>query len=73
MAAPREEACLRFELPEDREGDIAVVASARAQPSAPMPATTTFRSSRASGCVHMAGFAEQVVPFILSPAEGRTG
>src|SRR5512133_1156337 len=26
MAPSREEACLRFELPEDREGDIAVVA-----------------------------------------------
>ncbi|WP_315743453.1 MULTISPECIES: phosphonoacetate hydrolase [unclassified Bradyrhizobium] len=78
LAAPREEACLRFDLPEDREGDIAVVArsgvalGARARDhDVSQLAGERLRSH--------GGLAEQVVPFILSHplrpglAEGRAG
>jgi phosphonoacetate hydrolase len=65
MAAPREEACLRFDLPADREGDIAVVArkgialGARAR---------DHDLSQLSGerLRSHGGLEEQVVPFILS-------
>ncbi|MGU3496738.1 phosphonoacetate hydrolase [Xanthobacteraceae bacterium A53D] len=65
LAAPRAEACLRFSLPEDREGDIAVVAAkgfaigshARDHDISQL-AGTRLRSH--------GGLEEQVVPFIVS-------
>jgi phosphonoacetate hydrolase len=73
MAAPREEACLRFERPEDREGDIAVVA--RSGVALGDHASDHDISQLAGERLRShGGLAEQVVPFILSsPAEGRTG
>jgi phosphonoacetate hydrolase len=65
LALSREEACARFELPEDREGDIAVIADkgvalgARAADHDLLQlAGTRLRSH--------GGLAEQRVPFILS-------
>lgn len=65
LALSREEACARFELPEDREGDIAVIADkgvalgARAvDHDLAQLAGTRLRSH--------GGVAEQGVPFILS-------
>lgn len=71
LAAPRAEACLRFSLPEDREGDIAVVAAkgfaigshARDHDLSQL-AGTRLRSH--------GGLEEQVVPFIVSRPVART-
>jgi phosphonoacetate hydrolase len=65
MVAPREQACARFALPDDREGDFAVIASKGVALGAHQRdhdlsqlAGTRLRSH--------GGFEEQVVPFILS-------
>jgi phosphonoacetate hydrolase len=78
MATSREEACLRFELPEDREGDIAVVARSGV---ALGDHASDHDLSQLSGerLRSHGGLAEQVVPFILSHplkaerVEGRAG
>lgn len=72
LAAPRAEAALRFSLPEDREGDIAVVARkgvamgghARDHDLSQL-AGTRLRSH--------GGLEEQVVPFIVSHPVRRAG
>lgn len=65
LALSREEACARFELPEDREGDIAVIAdkgvalgARAADHDLSQLAGTRLRSH--------GGVAERAVPFILS-------
>ncbi len=65
LALSREEACARFELPEDREGDIAVIAdkgvalgARAADHDSSQLAGTRLRSH--------GGVAERAVPFILS-------
>jgi phosphonoacetate hydrolase len=65
LAATREEACLRFELPEDREGDIAVVARSGV---ALGDHAGDHDLSQLSGerLRSHGGLAEQVVPFIIS-------
>jgi phosphonoacetate hydrolase len=65
MAASREEACLRFELPEDREGDIAVVARSGAALGGHASEHDLSQLSGERLRSH-GGLAEQVVPFILS-------
>jgi phosphonoacetate hydrolase len=72
LAAPRAEAALRFLLPEDREGDIAVVArkgvaigSHARDHDLSQLAGTRLRSH--------GGLAEQVVPFIVSHPVRRAG
>ena len=78
MAATREEACLRFELPEDREGDIAVVARSGVTLGGHASDHDLSQLSGERLRSH-GGLAEQVVPFILShplkaeAAEGRAG
>lgn len=74
LAMAREEACLRFELPEDREGDIAVIAAkgvalgSRQQEHDLSQLSGKRLRSHGSLC-------EQVVPFIVStPIEkGNSG
>ncbi|MEP9368361.1 phosphonoacetate hydrolase [Xanthobacter sp. VNH20] len=65
LAAPREEACLRFSLPEDREGDIAVVA---AKGFAIGSHARDHDLSQLAGARLRShgGLEEQVVPFIVS-------
>ncbi len=65
LALPREEACARFELPADREGDIAVVA---AQGVALGARAAEHDLSQLAGqrLRSHGGLAEQRVPFILS-------
>ena len=65
MAATREEACLRFELPEDREGDIAVVARSGVAIGAHASDHDLSQLSGERLRSH-GGLAEQVVPFIIS-------
>jgi phosphonoacetate hydrolase len=65
MAATREEACLRFELPEDREGDIAVVARSGVALGAHASDHDLSQLSGERLRSH-GGLAEQVVPFIIS-------
>jgi len=78
MAAAREEACLRFEMPEDREGDIAVVARSGVALGAHARDHDISQLSGERLRSH-GGLAEQVVPFILSHplkaglVEGRAG
>lgn len=78
MAAAREEACLRFELPRDREGDIAVVARSGVALGAHARDHDISQLSGERLRSH-GGLAEQVVPFILShplkaeAIEGRAG
>jgi phosphonoacetate hydrolase len=65
LALPREEACARFELPEDREGDIAVIATKGVALGARAVdhdlAQLAGERLRSHG-----GLAEQTVPFIVS-------
>jgi phosphonoacetate hydrolase len=65
LALPREEACARFDLPEDREGDLAVIAekgvALGARASEHDLAQLAGQRLRSHG-----GLAEQTVPFILS-------
>jgi len=65
LALPREEACSRFELPEDREGDLAVIAekgvALGARAAEHDLAQLAGQRLRSHG-----GVAEQTVPFILS-------
>ncbi len=65
LALPREEACARFELPEDREGDLAVIAekgvALGARAAEHDLAQLAGQRLRSHG-----GLAEQTVPFILS-------
>ncbi|MFG1397452.1 phosphonoacetate hydrolase [Roseixanthobacter pseudopolyaromaticivorans] len=65
LAAPREEACLRFSLPEDREGDIAVIA---AKGFAIGSHARDHDLSQLAGARLRShgGLEEQVVPFIVS-------
>ena len=65
MAATCEEACLRFELPEDREGDIAVVARSGVALGARARDHDLSQLSGERLRSH-GGLAEQVVPFIIS-------
>ncbi|MFH1558693.1 MAG: phosphonoacetate hydrolase [Pseudomonadota bacterium] len=65
LAAPRAEACLRFDLPEDREGDIAVIAGKGIALGAHARDHDLSQLSGARLRSH-GGLEEQVVPFILS-------
>ncbi|ARP99652.1 phosphonoacetate hydrolase [Pseudorhodoplanes sinuspersici] len=65
MASPREEACLRFDLPADREGDIAVVARKGVALGAHARDHDLSQLSGERLRSH-GGLEEQVVPFILS-------
>ena len=65
LALPRQEVCDRFELPEDREGDIAVIA----RPGAAIGSWAAAHdlSQLAGGRLRShGGLAERRVPFILS-------
>jgi phosphonoacetate hydrolase len=65
LALPREEACARFELPEDREGDIAVIAEKGVALGA--RAVDHDLSQLAGERLRShGGLAERTVPFILS-------
>lgn len=65
LALPREEACARFALPEDREGDIAVIAEKGVALGA--RAVDHDLSQLAGERLRShGGLAEQTVPFILS-------
>lgn len=65
LALPREEACARFDLPEDREGDLAVIAEKGRALGARVAehdlAQLAGQRLRSHG-----GVSEQTVPFILS-------
>ncbi|WP_454648498.1 phosphonoacetate hydrolase [Bradyrhizobium liaoningense] len=65
LALPREEACARFDLPEDREGDIAVIAAKGVALGA---RSVDHDLSQLAGekLRSHGGLAEQTVPFILS-------
>ncbi len=65
LAAARAEACLRFDLPEDREGDIAVIAGKGIALGAHARDHDLSQLSGARLRSH-GGLEEQVVPFILS-------
>jgi phosphonoacetate hydrolase len=65
LALPREEACARFELPEDREGDIAVIADKGVALGARAGDHNLSQLAGARLRSH-GGVAEQAVPFILS-------
>jgi phosphonoacetate hydrolase len=65
LALPREDACARFELPEDREGDIAVIAEKGVALGA--RAVDHDLSQLAGERLRShGGLAERTVPFILS-------
>jgi phosphonoacetate hydrolase len=65
LALPREEACARFDMPEDREGDIAVIAEKGVALGA---CAVDHDLSQLAGekLRSHGGLAEQTVPFILS-------
>ncbi|RTL63963.1 MAG: phosphonoacetate hydrolase [Hyphomicrobiales bacterium] len=65
LAAPREEACARWSLPPDREGDIAVVARKGVALGSHAHAHDISQLSGERLRSH-GGLEEQVVPFILS-------
>jgi phosphonoacetate hydrolase len=70
LAATREEACLRFAMPEDREGDIAVIAKKGVAIGACVRDHDLSHLSGTRLRSH-GGIEEQVVPFILShPLKG---
>jgi phosphonoacetate hydrolase len=65
LALPRQDACARFELPEDREGDLAIIAdkgvALGARASEHDLSQLAGQRLRSHG-----GLAEQIVPFTLS-------
>jgi phosphonoacetate hydrolase len=65
LALPREESCARFDMPEDREGDIAVIAEKGVALGA---CAVDHDLSQLAGekLRSHGGLAEQTVPFILS-------
>ncbi len=65
LALDREEACLTFQLPEDREGDIAVVSIKNVALGASLADHDLSQLSGARLRSH-GGLTEQVVPFIVS-------
>jgi phosphonoacetate hydrolase len=65
LALPREEACARFALPEDREGDIAVIAEKGVALGARAVDHDLSQLAGEKLRSH-GGLAEQTVPFILS-------
>ncbi|QPB24511.1 phosphonoacetate hydrolase [Rhizobium sp. 007] len=67
IALPRAEACARFELPEDREGDIAVIAHKGVALGA-RAADHDLKQLAGERLRSHGGLAEQKVPFLISHA-----